>query len=124
MRFFRFDVHTLQTWLSYELSGAVLFFVSFLFIASLYVLGAFILVFLPILIGTLIKEGRFGWLTSLFVFIIIPFIVIYIYFSSSTWFLILKFVPVSFFLFYCYLLRLSIGNWNDPVPEPTPRLDL
>jgi len=124
MRLFRFDVQTLQSWLGYELSGTLLFFVSFFFIASLYVLVAFILVFLPILIGTLIKEGKFGWLTSLFAFIIIPFIVIYIYFSSSTWFWMLKFVPISFFLFYCYLLRLTIANWSDPIPQPTPTLDL
>jgi len=100
MVLYRFDVLTLKRWLNYELSGTVLFFVSFLFIASLYVLAGFIVIFLPLLIGTLIKENRFGWLLSLFVFIIIPAIFIFNFFYSTTWFYILQFVPAAFFLFY------------------------
>lgn len=121
---YRFDIQTLQRWLNYELSGTVLFLVSFLFIASLYVLAGLVIIFLPLLIGTLIKEKRFGWLLSLFVFIIIPVILIFKFFYSSTWFFILQFVPAALFLLYCYLLRLTIPGWGDPVPEHTPNLGL
>jgi len=61
------------------------FFISFLFIAPLYVLTVFIIhflsiiFFLPLLIGTLIKEERYGWLVSLFVFIFVPTILIYFF---------------------------------------------
>lgn len=124
MILYRFDIQTLQRWLNYELSGTVLFLVSFLFIASLYVLAGLVIIFLPLLIGTLIKEKRFGWLLSLFVFIIIPVILIFKFFYSTTWFFILQFVPAALFLLYCYLLRLTIPGWGDPVPERTPNLRL
>ncbi|NBC27607.1 MAG: hypothetical protein GVY08_12155 [Bacteroidetes bacterium] len=124
MNIYQFNTPTLRKWLNYDLSATVLFFISFLFIASLYVLAGFIILFLPLLIGTLIKEERYGWLVSLCIFIFMPAIVIYIYFRSTTWYFILQFVPAAFFLFYCYLLKHTIDRWKDPIVEPEPDLNL
>jgi len=126
MNFYRFDLKTLQRWLQYDLPGGILFFISFLFIASLYVLAIFVLLFLPLLIGTLIKEKRYGWLASLFLLVILPAILIFTLFHSSSWFMILQFIPIATFLLYCFVLKLSIPRWKDPIvePEPTPDLEL
>lgn len=121
---FTFDLKSLDLWLSYELSGAALFLVSFFYIASLYLLGALILLFLPILVGTLILEKRYGWLSFFFLIVGLPSLFIYFIFDSGNWFYILQFVPIALFLFYCLLLKLTLPGWDDPATEPAPKLHL
>ncbi|REL24848.1 hypothetical protein DYD21_16960 [Rhodohalobacter sp. SW132] len=121
---FTFDIKSLDLWLSYELSGSALFMMSFFYIASLYLLGALILLFLPILVGTLIHEKRYGWLIFFLLFVGLPALFIYFIFDSGSWFHVLRFVPIALFLFYCLLLKLTLPGWDNPAPEPAPKLQL
>lgn len=121
MNLFHFDIKTLERWLTWELSGSVLFLLSFFRIAALYLVGPVILLFLPVLMGTLWNEQRYGWLFFLLLFVLIPAVLIYFIIDTASWFILLQFVPVGLFLFYCFLLKLTIPMW-DQNPEQAPNL--
>ncbi|MFO7845469.1 MAG: hypothetical protein R6V27_02835 [Balneolaceae bacterium] len=112
MNLFHFDVETLERWLTWELSGSVLFFLSFFRILALLLLAPLILLFLPVLIGTLWIERRYGWLLFLALFVVVPAVAIYFIIDSGQWFFALQFVPIGLFLFYCFLLKLTIPMWE------------
>lgn len=114
---FSFDIENLRLWLTWELSGSVLFFLSFFRLAALYLLGPVILIFIPVLIGTLWIEERYGWLLFFGLFVLIPSIFIYFIIDSGTWFFALQFFPIGLFLFYCFLLRLTIAGWESETEE-------
>ena len=118
-QFFNLDVDTLERWLTWELSAGTLYFLSFFRIAALYILGPVILLFLPILIGTLFLEKRYGWLIFFALFVLTPSIFIYFIIDSGTWYFALQFFPIGLFLFYCFLLRLTVPMWERPAEEET-----
>ena len=125
IKFFSFDIDALERWLTWELSGSILFFLSFFRIFALYLLGPVILLFLPVLVGTLWIEKRYGWLIFLLIFVIIPAISIYFIINSGSWFFALQFVPIGLFLFYCFLLRLTIPMWEQPAnQEGAPKIEI
>ena len=119
MNIFSFDIENLRLWLTWELSASSLFFLSFFRIATLYILGPVILLFLPVLIGTLYLEKRYGWLIFFAFFVLTPSIFIYFIIDSGTWYFALQFFPIGLFLFYCFLLRLTVPMWEQPVEEET-----
>lgn len=123
MNLFHFDIETLERWLTWELSGSVLFFLSFFRIFALYLLGPFILLFLPVLVGTLWIEKRYGWLIFFALFVLTPSIFIYFIIDSGTWYFALQFFPIGLFLFYCFLLRLTVARWESATEE-VPELKL
>jgi uncharacterized membrane protein len=82
-------------------------------------LGPVILLFLPILIGTLFLEKRYGWLIFFALFVLTPSIFIYFIIDSGTWYFALQFFPIGLFLFYCFLLRLTVPMWERPAEEET-----
>lgn len=126
-QFFNLDIGTLQRWLTWELSGSALFFLSFMHVYALYLMVPVILLFLPVLIGTLWLEKRFGWLIFFALFVITPAVTIYFVIDSGTWFFALQMIPFGLFFFYCFLLRLTVPMWareQDKEPEPVPDFKL
>jgi len=123
MNIFSFDIENLRLWLTWELSASSLFFLSFFRIATLYILGPVILLFLPVLIGTLYLEKRYGWLIFFAFFVLTPSIFIYFIIDSGTWYFALQFFPIGLFLFYCFLLRLTVAGWKSETEE-VPELNI
>jgi len=124
MNLFSFNIENLRLWLTWELSASVLFALSFFRIAALYILGPVILLFIPILIGTLYLEKRFGWLLFFGLFVLIPSLLIYFVIDFGSWSFALNFVPLGLFLFYCFLLRLTVATWDEPETDVVPELRL
>lgn len=123
LNLFSFNIENLRLWLTWELSASSLFFLSFFRIAALYLLGPIILLFLPVLIGTLFLEKRYGWLIFLALFVLTPSILIYFIIDSGTWYFALQFFPFGLFIFYCFLLRLTITEWESET-EDIPDLQI
>ncbi|WP_340105356.1 hypothetical protein [Rhodohalobacter sp. 8-1] len=120
---FSFNVENLRLWLTWELSASSLFFLSFFRIATLYILGPVIVLFIPVLIGTLYLERRYGWLIFYALFVLTPSIFIYFIIDSGTWYFALQFFPIGLFLFYCLLLRLTVAGWESET-EDIPDLQI
>lgn len=114
---FSFNVENLRLWLTWELSASTLFFLSYFRIAALYILGPVILLFLPVLIGTLWDEKRYGWLIFFALFVLTPSIFIYFIIDSGNGYFALQFLPIGLFLIYCYLLRLIVAGWESEAEE-------
>jgi len=124
MNLFNFNVGNLQFWLTYELSGTVLFMLSFYYAASFYAMSALALLFLPVLIGTLWVENRYGWLIFFALFVGLPALSIYVIFDAGSWYYALRSFPIGLFLFYCFLLKITVGTWDEAEREIIPELKL
>lgn len=124
-QFFNFDVGTLQRWLTWELSSSTLFFISFINSFALYALAPVIFLFLPVLIGTLWLERRYGWLIFFALFVVLPAAAIYFVIDVGTWNHALQLFPLGLFFFYCFLLRLTVPMWNEgEAPESLPDFEI
>ena len=124
MNLFSLNIDNLRLWLTWELSASVLFALSFFRIVALFILGPVILLFIPILIGTLFLEKRFGWLLFFGLFVLTPSVLIYLIIDFGSWNFALQFVPIGLFFFYCFLLKLTIASWDMPETDVGPELRL
>jgi len=81
----------------------------------IYILLLFIAFSLPVLITpfivyVLLKEKRFGWLTTFFIIVILPAVVGIIIFYEQFQFTWMFFLVFPFF-FFCYFIKFSVDEW-------------
>lgn len=110
-------LQTLHKWLSYELSGVVLFGISFFYSAALTLLLIAALVFIPYMLYVLFAEERYGWILGFFITVAFPAVLSYYLFGInmvvSTSFLaggqlLGGYIAIAFLLAYCFVLKNSI----------------
>lgn len=102
----------LRKWLNFELPGVILFGLSFFYD---FAFTAFILVasvFTPYLIYVLSIEKRYGWIIFFALFVALPGILSY-YLLNGFGGMLSGAIPMAFYLFYCYFLKLSIPGMLD-----------
>jgi hypothetical protein len=106
-----YRLQRLHYWLKYELSSSVLLLLSWL--GSLLILLATFaaILFTPYMLTILFKEKKFGWVTSFIITVLLPAVFIWIYFSGSDYSYFLFLIPLAFFYFYCFLLRITVHDW-------------
>lgn len=77
----------------------------------------------PVILWTLFRLKRYGWLLSFFLFIMLPYIAIYYFIPHSSWHFVLMIIPLVFLFIYYFILRLTIPTWKDPIFISTPGSD-
>lgn len=108
-----YNVLRLQRWLEYELSTSMLFILyHFVGIALLLMTVAAIL-FTPFMMWVLFQEKRYGWIASFIIAVMLPVIGVFFIDSKVAWKTIAGLLPLAFFYFYCFCLRLTIRDWED-----------
>jgi len=112
-----YNLGKLQNWLSFELSGPVLWILSYIYIITLPLAILAALVFMPLLFKVLIKEKKYGWIKFFFILVIGSGLAAYAFFSQADWMLhrdavtSSTMVSLMFFYFYCAFLKFSIPGW-------------
>lgn len=106
----------LSKWLNIELPGIVLFALSFFYNLAFYAFLIIALLFTPYLIYVLTMEKRFGWIVFFTLFVAIPGFLSYYFFTGYAavgGYMLAGAIPMALYLFYCYLLKLSIPGMLD-----------
>ena len=101
----------LSYYLNWELSASTWYFLSFAYGFLLYAAVAAAVVFTPYMLYVLFIEKKTGWLIFFFIIVILPLILISIFFSGTIYFSVMKLVPLAFYFFYCFLLKVSAKEW-------------
>ena len=99
--------------LSYELSGAALFGLSFFYGIAFYLLAAAVIVFIPYLVYVLLAEKCYGWTIALFVIVIIPGLAGTFFLETGMWAYVIQYSVVGAFFLYCHLLKITLPSYMD-----------
>lgn len=112
----------LQKWLNFELPGMVIFGISFFYHTAFILLFTAVICFTPYLLYVLFRERKYTWLVSFGIFVALPAFVSYYligafphpgYYFTAGYQILASSVPLAFFFFYCYVLKLSIPGMLD-----------
>lgn len=112
---------TLRRWLNFELPGSVLFALSFFYSLAITVFLVAVTVFTPYMLYVLAMEKRYGWIIFFVLFVLLPGVASYYFFSWSIGpgsgiagsGMLAGTIPMALYLFYCYFLKLSIPGMLD-----------
>ena len=67
--------------------------------------------FTPYIFFVLIKENKYGWMTTFFMMTIFPLLFAYLLFKDSIFFEALILIPLLAFYIYCYLIKFEVDKW-------------
>lgn len=116
-----YRLKTLRKWLNFELPGAILFALSFFYSLAITLFLFAATVFTPYLLYVLAMEKRYGWILFFVLFVLFPGIASYYLFtwggvpglSMAGGGMLAGAIPMALYLFYCYILKLSIPGMMD-----------
>ena len=108
-----YNLERLQTFLSYQLSGTFLFVLSFFWGITLLLAVLAAIIFIPFMLKVLYQEERFGWIIFFCIIVLLPLIFFFIFLRDSNYLFVFGLLSLAFFYMYCFILRLSIGDWFD-----------
>jgi len=104
------NLERLSRILSYHISTAVLFMASF-FLPVLPLAALAAVLFAPYMLFVLFQERKYGWVIFFLLFVLLPILPIILLFYHSDYFMILLSLPLAFFYFYCFFLKITIRDW-------------
>lgn len=110
----QYYLQKLSRYLNYELSTSVLYFLSYAWGITLTLAIIAAVIFIPFILYIFIKARKVSWLISFCVIVIIPVVGCIIIGLKFDNFLILILIPLGFFYFYCFIMKLVI---NDHIKE-------
>jgi hypothetical protein len=84
---------------------------AFLIKVPLVIIAVAAVLFTPYIFKVLIKENKYGWITTFFVMIILPLLFAYILFDDALFFEAIVLIPLLAFYFYCYLIKFEVDKW-------------
>jgi len=108
-----YNVKRLNQWLNYELSTSVLLLLSWFWGITILLMTITAILFTPFMLKILFQERRYGWIIFFVLIIIIPAICTYFLVKGTTYKFVLELIPLAFFYFYCFILKLTIRDWMD-----------
>ncbi len=85
-----------------DLKGIPVLVIIFIVVAKLAI---------PFIIYVLLKERKYFWIASLFLFIVIPALITYLIIKDSVFSKFFLLIPYILFYFYCLLLKFSVRDW-------------
>lgn len=115
-------LQTLHKWLSYELSGVILFGISFFYGTALVLLMAVSVVFVPYMLYVLFIERQYGWIVGFVITVVFPGVLSYYLIGINMGLgnnllaggqFLGGYIALAFLLFYCFILRHSIPGMLD-----------
>jgi len=104
------NLERLSLVLNFHLSTSVLYIISF-FCPVLFLAGLAAVLFAPFMLFVLFKENRYGWITFFILLVLLPVLIDVLFFYKTDAYLILLYLPLAFFYFYCFLLKITIRDW-------------
>ena len=104
------NIDRLSGILNYHLSTIALYFLWF-FSPALFLAVIAAVLFAPYMLFVLFREKRYGWITFFIVLVLLPVLIDVLFFYHTGAYLILLFLPLAFFYFYCFLLKITIQDW-------------
>jgi fatty acid desaturase len=105
----------LKVYLNYQLSSSLLYLLSFVYGITIFVTAAAAVIFTPFLIYTLYKNKKFFWLLIFVTAIIIPPPALFISGIGTAYFILLLFIQLGLFYFYCFILRFVVNDWIEEI---------
>ncbi|MGE5353530.1 MAG: hypothetical protein ACM3S2_19985 [Ignavibacteriales bacterium] len=107
----RYNIERLQKYLNYELSSSFIVVLYFLTDLAMILMAIAALLFTPLLLKTLFEERKFGWITFFLIVVVIPAVLIFTWDINPQYKVILQAIPLALFYFYCFILKMVIGDW-------------
>ncbi|MGD8780759.1 MAG: hypothetical protein PVH88_17575 [Ignavibacteria bacterium] len=101
----------LKKYLNYEISGAILYFLSFHVFIFIFLASAAALIFTPFMLYVLFKENKKGWIIFFGTVVILPVIIFIIISFLYEFGRPLLFISLGLFYFYCFMLRFEVIDW-------------
>lgn len=101
----------LKRYLNYQISGAVLYFISFFALLFLFIAAGAAIVFSVFMLRVLYQENKTGWIVFFFVLVIIPMI---LFGLLSIWipaFRLITLFSIGLFYLYFFFLRFEVNEW-------------
>lgn len=101
----------LKQYLNYQLSGTVLYFLSFFTVIFLFLASASAIIFSIFMLKVLYRERKTGWIIFFFILVIIPIFLISL---ISLWipaFKPLMLFSIGLFYLYFFFLRFEVNDW-------------
>ena len=102
----------LKYYLNYELSSTLLFILWYSPF-TLIVVSILAIVFAPFMIYVLYKTGKKGWLIFFTIMIILPPVSFVIFAGFNFYLMVLLYVELGLFYFYCVILRFVVNDWVE-----------
>jgi hypothetical protein len=106
-----YNLERLQRWLDYDLSLSALLFFSWFYGLLLVIMLVAAVIFIPFMLKILYEERKFGWIVYFIIFVVIPFAAIQFINTGLSYKFLLSILPLVFFYFYCFTLKLAVRNW-------------
>jgi len=104
------NLERLSRILNYQLSTSVLL-IGYYFSPVLYLAIIAAVLFAPYMLFVLFREKRFGWITFFIILVLCPIFISLLFFYHTEYFIIFMLIPLALFYFYCFLLKITIGDW-------------
>lgn len=109
----------LETLLNYEIpvSGVILTLWWFIPGNILFLIFAAAAILFPLFTNwiavLLFQLGRYGWFSTLMLFVVVPLCLVPFYSDGSATYPIYYVYPLAFFAFYSITLRVVVATWDD-----------
>jgi hypothetical protein len=107
------ELNRLNKILKYKLSEGILFLLSILNSVFIFLLVIAAIIFTPYMLFVLFKEKRFGWITFFLILVILPMILLFLFFRHIDNFIYFFIIPLAFYYFYCFLLKMTVAEWVE-----------
>ncbi len=101
----------LKKWLDYEISASTLYLFSWFWGILLLLAALAAIIFIPFMLKVLFQEKKYGWIISFFIFVILPALLIHLAHIGIMYKVILNYVPLGLFFFYCLTLKFAVRGW-------------
>ena len=111
----RADLQRLHRWLSYELSTPLLLLAWFVLPGNLLLLALKMaaVAATPLILRTLYRAQRKGWIVAFLVVVGVPALGLLIPVENVVLEYVLRSLPLVMFYLYCWALRHSVGEWLE-----------
>ncbi|MBU2494681.1 MAG: hypothetical protein KJ571_18825 [Bacteroidetes bacterium] len=106
-----YNLIRLKKYLNYEVSGLVLFILSFQVFIFIFLASAAVLIFTPFMLYVLYTEKKKGWLILFIIIVFIPLMVLIVSFIFIEFSRPMLFISIGLFYFYFFLLRFDVNEW-------------
>jgi hypothetical protein len=102
----------LKKLLNYQVSGSLLYFLSFQVFIFIFFASAAALIFTPFMVYVLFTEKKKGWIIIFLVIVVLPFILLLVLSLMYEFGRPLIYISLGLFYFYCFLLRFEVNDWS------------
>lgn len=96
----------LNYYLNYQLPTVVLFIFVLFYPLAVMVLFAAACIFSFYMLYILLREKKYGWVTTFFLMILLPSAASYLFLPSFFYY-----ITIGLFYTYCFLLKLTVRDW-------------